>query len=334
MQHDYGKERGFIDPEQGYPELGPSPTRFKETRFAATVYGPTVVAHVVKGPKAGDETGCDSQMNVDENMSPFKAGDETGCDSQMNVDENMSPFKAGDETGCDSQMNVDENMSPFGIKSVRRGFIFKVYSVLSIQLIITLSLVLLFTLDNNSKEWAARNSWLLIFTFTGSFSSLIALACCGNLRRQFPMNFICLGIFTLAQAFTLGIITAFYRTQIVWLALVMTLTVCIGLTVFPMQTKIHFTVYSGIMFVVFIILSVMGSITLTFNIPILTIIYAGFGALIFCVYLIIDTQMIIGGGRKEQISPEEYILGTITLYTDIISIFMSLKIMNSCSAYN
>lgn len=294
MQHECGKERGFIDPEQGYPELGSSPTRFRETRFAATVYGPTVISHVTEGPKASDDT----------------------------------------ETGCDSEMNMDGNMSPFGIKSVRHGFIRKVYSILSIQLIITFSLVLLFTLDNNSKEWAARNSWLLIFTFTGSFSSLITLACCGNLRRQFPMNFICLGIFTLAQAFTLGIITAFYRTQIVWLAVLMTVTVCIGLTVFAMQTKIDFTVYSGIMFVVFIILSVMALIAVIFNIPILTIIYAGFGALIFCIYLVIDTQMIIGDGRKEKISPEEYILGTITLYTDVINIFMSLQIMKSCSAYN
>lgn len=36
-----------------------------------------------------------------------------------------------------------------------------------------------------------------------------------------------------------------------------------------------------------------------------------------------DTQMVVGG-RKHQISPEEHIYGALTLYLDIIYIFISL----------
>ena len=40
---------------------------------------------------------------------------------------------------------------------------------------------------------------------------------------------------------------------------------------------------------------------------ILEVVYAGIGAIIFSVYLIIDTQMMMGGHHKFSISPEEYV---------------------------
>lgn len=48
-------------------------------------------------------------------------------------------------------------------------------------------------------------------------------------------------------------------------------------------------------------------------------------------YLAYDTQLILGG-RKHTMSPEEYILGAIALYLDIINIFLyMLQIMNISS---
>ena len=39
----------------------------------------------------------------------------------------------------------------------------------------------------------------------------------------------------------------------------------------------------------------------------LQIIYGGAGALIFSLYLVYDTQMMMGGDHKYSISPEEYV---------------------------
>lgn len=45
-----------------------------------------------------------------------------------------------------------------------------------------------------------------------------------------------------------------------------------------------------------------------------------------------DTQMIIGGNHKFQMSPEEYILGAIALFLDIINIFLYiLRILGAAS---
>lgn len=40
-------------------------------------------------------------------------------------------------------------------------------------------------------------------------------------------------------------------------------------------------------------------------------------------YLVYDTQMVVGG-RKHEISAEEYIHGALVLYMDIIQIFWAI----------
>ena len=50
--------------------------------------------------------------------------------------------------------------------------------------------------------------------------------------------------------------------------------------------------------------------------------YAAVGALIFMVYIVYDTQLMMGGKHKYSIDPEEYIFAALNLYLDIINLFM------------
>lgn len=50
--------------------------------------------------------------------------------------------------------------------------------------------------------------------------------------------------------------------------------------------------------------------------------YASIGALVFSLYLVYDTQLMMGGKHKYSISPEEYIFAALNLYLDIINIFL------------
>jgi len=152
------------------------------------------------------------------------------------------------------------------------------------------------------------------------------------MRKKFPHNFICLGIFTLAQSLSLGLITAHYQTKIVVMAIFITAVVCISLTCFAMQTKTDFTIYAGMAFVALVVLSLCGFILIFVKIKMLHVIYSGVGALLFSFFLLIDTQMIMGGNRKEVLSPEEYILAVMMLYMDIINLFLHiLSLLNSSS---
>lgn len=45
--------------------------------------------------------------------------------------------------------------------------------------------------------------------------------------------------------------------------------------------------------------------------------------IIYSAYIAIDTQLIIGGKNKE-LSLDDYILGSVILYTDIIALFLKI----------
>jgi len=52
------------------------------------------------------------------------------------------------------------------------------------------------------------------------------------------------------------------------------------------------------------------------------------GAVLYGFYLIYDTQILIGG-KKKELSMDDYILGAMLLYMDIIALFLRiLKILN------
>lgn len=44
---------------------------------------------------------------------------------------------------------------------------------------------------------------------------------------------------------------------------------------------------------------------------------------IYCGYIVVDTQLIMGGKNKE-LSLDNYILGAVILYVDIIGLFLKL----------
>ncbi len=55
---------------------------------------------------------------------------------------------------------------------------------------------------------------------------------------------------------------------------------------------------------------------------ILSIVYASIGAFLFSCYIIFDTQLMMGGGHKYALDPEEYIFAALNLYLDIINLFL------------
>lgn len=44
---------------------------------------------------------------------------------------------------------------------------------------------------------------------------------------------------------------------------------------------------------------------------------------IYTVYLLIDTQLVLGG-KKHQISLDNYVMGAVIIYMDIIRLFLQL----------
>ncbi|KAG9277630.1 protein lifeguard 3 [Astyanax mexicanus] len=211
--------------------------------------------------------------------------------------------------------------------SVRHTFIRKVYMILAAQLLLTVSIVAVFTFVQPVRTFVVRNPGVYWASYAVYFITHIMLVCCKGPRRRFPWNLILLGIFTLAMSYMAGTISSYYDTKSVFLALGITVIVCIAVTVFCFQTKVDFTKCGGLFCVLGIVVFVTGIITaivLSFKyIPWLHMLYAAIGAIAFTLFLAYHTQLLIGN-RKHSISPEEYVFAALSIYVDVIQIFLFL----------
>lgn len=211
------------------------------------------------------------------------------------------------------------------------------------QLLITFGFVCVFTFSKATQEWCNNNPWLLWIALVSDnpqvilfryniyiplllqvvlIVTMISMACCEGVRRKTPMNFIFLFLFTLAESFLLGMIAGQYQANEVIMAVGITAAVCLGLTLFALQTKWDFTMCGGVLVVCLVVFIIFGIIAIFIPGQILAITYASLGVLLFSVYLVYDTQLMLGGNHKYAISPEEYIFAALNLYLDIVNIFM------------
>ncbi|KAL0124622.1 hypothetical protein PUN28_006461 [Cardiocondyla obscurior] len=210
----------------------------------------------------------------------------------------------------------------FNDKTIRNGFIRKVYSILMCQLIITFGMISIFVYVESTKLWVRQHTELFWVAFAVTFVLLICMTCCTSVRRKAPMNFVFLFLFTLAEGFLLSVAASTYDSKEVMAAVGITAAVCLGLTLFAFQTKIDFTGMHTVLFVAVLVLIIFGIVASFWGGKIVNLVYAALGALIFSLYLIYDTQMMIGGKHKYSISPEEYIFAALSLYLDVINIFL------------
>ncbi|MBN3315821.1 LFG3 protein, partial [Atractosteus spatula] len=212
-------------------------------------------------------------------------------------------------------------------KTVRHAFIRKVYLILAAQLLVTVAFVAVFTFCMPVRLFVVKNSALYWVSYAVFMVTYLVLACCKGPRRRFPWNIILLVVFTLALSYMTGTISSYYDTKAVFLALGITAIVCIIVTVFCFQTKVDFTSCGGLFCVLGIVVFVTGIITtivLSFKyIPWLHMLYAAIGAIAYTLFLAYHTQLLIGN-RKHSISPEEYVFGALSLYIDIVQIFLFL----------
>lgn len=95
------------------------------------------------------------------------------------------------------------------------------------------------------------------------------------------------------------------------------------LTVFACTTKIDFTACWGIAFVLGGSLLMFGIFAIVLRSDFLYLMYISFGIIVYGFYLLIDTQLVCGG-KTWQLSEDDYIIGALILYMDIIVLFIKI----------
>lgn len=87
------------------------------------------------------------------------------------------------------------------------------------QLLVSLGFIALFLFHEDTRKYVAKNQWLWGLAFAVMVITLFSIACCGNIRRKAPMNFIFLGFFTVAEGFLLGVAASTFSSNEVKISL-------------------------------------------------------------------------------------------------------------------
>lgn len=206
---------------------------------------------------------------------------------------------------------------------LRLQFVKKVYSILSAQLAFTFGLVFLSIYSNQFKKF--QKDYLFIVMFCGFLSlvSSLVLLCSKSLMRKVPHNYILLGTFTLSFGYVVSCMTSCVEPRIVLMAIFLTFGITLALTLYSMTTKKDITYFNSIIFMFASILLFLSFLRLFVSFTLLDMTYTGLGAIMGGIYIVYDTKLIIGGGRGE-IGIDDYILGSMLIYMDIINLFIKI----------
>jgi len=177
-----------------------------------------------------------------------------------------------------------------------------------------------FILDN-----IVSNSWLFWVMFITAiifeFGSLIVLFL---VRKKFPVNFIVLLVFTISTGYFVAISVSLYSIQIVLEAVIITAIIVVSVVLYTLISRADFKILGAFLFfglLAFIIwgnfyflLWIFGEYTYWLN-----QIYCLIGVHIFTLYIMFDVSRLV-----HIHPPEEYILAAVSLYLDIINLFLML----------
>ena len=208
----------------------------------------------------------------------------------------------------------------------RNTFIKRVYSILYLQLMFTIGVCSLFVYNDSIKDFMQNsNGGQSLLTTSLIFQIVLMLVLvCTNIHRNTPCNYIILSFFTLFLSITLGTISSYYDTNSLLMAAGATGLITLGLTLFAFQTKYDFTGFGPYILCFLLVLVFMGILSLFIKSQIYNIIYSSVGALLFSFCIVYDTQLIIGGKHKYSYDVNDHVFAALSLYLDIINLFMYL----------
>mmetsp|Transcript_18562 Transcript_18562/g.49850 ORF Transcript_18562/g.49850 Transcript_18562/m.49850 type:complete len:245 (-) Transcript_18562:278-1012(-) len=214
-------------------------------------------------------------------------------------------------------------------KSIRRDFVKKVYGTLFGQLALTAFIAS--PVATASDKWLeAHMHWLSL-----SLVLLMLLAlythCTPQAMRRHPTNLLVLLGFTVCEAMLVGFSCAMYEVQSVVLTLEVSAAIVLALTIFAFNTRMDTLKLRGHLGAGALALFFVGLVGLVVRAPLLQMVYACGGALLFSAFLVVDTQWIARGGHPHcafaghiPATVDDYAVASLTVYLDVIRVFMFL----------
>jgi len=216
-----------------------------------------------------------------------------------------------------------------------KGFIIKVYGILCFQLLITIAIIagiifsggadVFYSTENHAITGIGKA--VLYISLAAYIIAYILIACFQRIARQVPWNYGLMLVVTIAMSLIAAVASSATAPRYVILAAGLTITITVVLTIYAWKSKTDIS-YKGALFYLlgwYLVMTIV-LIILHFVYISLTAFYIGGSVFIVCIYgffIIYNTKLIIGG-KRGGFTVDDYILAAVLLYTDIISLFISL----------
>ncbi|KAM3335684.1 hypothetical protein ACQJBY_029901 [Aegilops geniculata] len=206
---------------------------------------------------------------------------------------------------------------------LRWALIRKIYVVLCLQLLLTAAVAVVFVrVHSIPRFFVSSYAGLGLYVFVLVFP-FIVLCPLSIYRQKHPVNLLLLGVFTVAISLSVGLTCAFTSGKVILQAGILTIVVVLSLTAYTFWAARRgkdFSFLGPFLFASLMILLVFAFIQIFFPLGKLShMIYGALAALIFSGYIVYDTGSII-----KRYKYDEYVWAAVTLYLDIINLFLGL----------
>lgn len=219
-------------------------------------------------------------------------------------------------------------------EAVRLGFLRKVYGILSVQLLVTVVVCGLFMVVPPLRTLAINGSGVIFFiSMIGTFVTLMGMY---SNMDVYPRNLMLLGAFTVFESLLLAAVCVAYSEaglgQLIVEALAITLAVFSGITLYCFVSKRDFSFMYGFLYAALLGLIGASLVNLVFSFwsstnHVMDMLISWGGASLFSLFILADTSMIM-----HRLSPDDYIIAAITLYLDLVNLFLYiLRILSEAS---
>ncbi|KAH9602745.1 hypothetical protein KSS87_023033 [Heliosperma pusillum] len=206
---------------------------------------------------------------------------------------------------------------------LRWSFIRKVYSIIAIQLLVTIAVgAVVVTVKPISHFFTATSGGLACYILL-IITPFIVLCPLYYYHQRHPVNYLLLGIFTLSLAFAVGLTCAYTSGKVILESVILTAAVVVSLTLYTFWAAKRghdFNFLGPFLFGAVFVLLIFAMIQIFFPLgKIGVMIYGCLASILFCAYIIYDTDNLI-----KRYTYDEFIWAAISLYLDIINLFLSL----------
>ena len=169
------------------------------------------------------------------------------------------------------------------------------------------------------------NLWLFYVSFVVMIGCFCAVFCCYKKFVQVPINYVLLSVYTISHAYLVGAVCSQYYPEVVISAAVCTVMMFVGLTALACTMKQDIRLMMAALVTLCIMIITLIILNFIIQTELLHLGIIGLVVVLLAVYIVWDTQMIIGGKKNRfQLELDEYVIGAMIIYSDIITAFLYL----------